>query len=86
LSHFKGILSAEKLVEYLALPLLLQDKITIDKCNIETIYKIMLRDKKGREGKIKFVLLSSPGVLYLDVEAEKELVIQSLEDGICHFI
>lgn len=86
LSHFKGILSAEKLVEYLALPLLFQDKITIDKCNIETIYKIMLRDKKGREGKIKFVLLSSPGVLYLDVEAEKELVIQSLEDGICHFI
>lgn len=86
LSHFKGILSAEKLVEYLALPLLLQDKITVDKCNIETIYKIMLRDKKGREGKIKFVLISAPGVLYLDVEAEKELVIQSLEDGICHFI
>ena len=86
LSHFKGILSAEKLIEYLALPLLLQDKITIDKCNIETIYKIMLRDKKGREGKIKFVLLSAPGVLYLDVEAEKELVIQALEDGICHFV
>ena len=86
LSHFKGILSADMLVKYLGLPLLMQDKITVDKCNIETIYKIMLRDKKGREGKIKFVLLSSPGVLYLDVEAEKELVIQALEDGICHFI
>lgn len=86
LSHFKGILSAEKLVEYLSLPLLLQDKITIEKCNIETIYRIMQRDKKSRDGKIKFVLLSSPGVLYLDLEAEKELVIQALEDGISHFV
>lgn len=86
LSHFKGILSAQKLVEYLTLPLSLQEKITIDKCNIETVYKIMQRDKKSREGKIKFVLFSSPGVLYLDFEAEKELVIQALEDGISHFI
>jgi 3-dehydroquinate synthase len=86
LSHYKKILSAGKLVDYLSLPLRLQDKITIDKCNVENVYKIMLRDKKGREGKIKFVLLSAPGSLYLDIEADKELVLQSLEDGISHFI
>ncbi|KAF0150818.1 MAG: 3-dehydroquinate synthase [Ignavibacteria bacterium] len=86
LSYFKGILSAQKLIEYIELPLSLQNRISIDKCNIETVYKIMQRDKKSREGKIKFVLLSSPGVLYLDLEAEKETVITALEDGISHFI
>ena len=86
LSHFKGLMSAQKLIEYLELPLMFQDKINIDKCNLETVYKIMQRDKKSREGKIKFVLLSSPGMLYLDFEAEKEFVIQALEDGVSHFI
>lgn len=86
LSHFKGLIRAQKLIEYLKLPLMFQDKINIDKCNIETVYKIMQRDKKSIKGKIKFVLLSSPGILYLDFEAEKEFVIQALEDGVSHFI
>lgn len=86
LSHFKGMMKAEKLVKYISLPLFLQDRITLDKCNVENIYKVMLRDKKGRDGKTKFVLLSEPGILYLDIEADKDLVIQSLEEGICHFI
>jgi len=86
LSHYKGLVSAQELVKYLELPLSLQNKITIDNCNIESIYKIMLRDKKSREGKIKFVLLSSPGNIYLDFEAEKDFVIQALEDGVSHFV
>ncbi|MEW6652475.1 MAG: 3-dehydroquinate synthase [Bacteroidota bacterium] len=86
LSRLKGLLSAQKLSEYIKLPLSFQNKITIDKCNIETVYKIMQRDKKSREGKIKFVLLSGTGVLYLDFEAEKEFVIKALEDGVSHFI
>jgi 3-dehydroquinate synthetase len=34
----------------------------------------MLHDKKNREGKIKFVLLSGLGKIILDVEANKKAV------------
>ena len=86
LSHQLGFISESQLEKYLVLPLSLQNKIHLDGCNVEAIYKIMLRDKKSREGKIKFVLLTEPGKLLIDVEAEKDQVIKAIEDGVSHFI
>lgn len=86
LSHEVGLIPSSALDKYLTLPLGLRDKIFIESCNVEEIYKIMLRDKKGREGKIKFVLLSEPGKMVIDVEADKEKVIRAIEDGVSLFL
>jgi 3-dehydroquinate synthase len=86
LSNRLGFINSEKLEKYLRLPLALQDKIHLDSCNVETIFNIMLRDKKSREGKIKFVLLTEPGKLLIDVEASREQVIGAIEDGVSCFI
>jgi 3-dehydroquinate synthase len=86
LSNGIGLFSSEKLEKYLELPLTLQSKIQLESCNVESVYKIMLRDKKSREGKMKFVLPAEPGKILIDVEATKEQVIKAIEDGVSLFI
>lgn len=86
LSNQLGFINSITLEKYLLLPLLLQEKIRLESCNVENIFSIMLRDKKSREGKIKFVLLTEPGKLLIDVEATKEQVIKSIEEGVSYFI
>ncbi len=44
------------------------------------LYSIMLNDKKNRDGKIKFVLPIDFGEIALDVEADKSLVFEVLEE------
>jgi 3-dehydroquinate synthetase len=45
----------------------------------EKLYEIMFNDKKNREGKIKFVLVKDIGEVLIDVEADKESVIDAIE-------
>jgi len=72
LSNKLGFLSEEKLNTYIKLPLkiILSSKFT--GLNKNNLYKIMQHDKKNRNGKIKFVLISEIGKLLLDVEAGKK--------------
>jgi len=86
LSNEMGLIAETYLDKYLELPLALREKIRIDKCNVVEIYKIMLRDKKGRGGKIKFVLLTQPGKILIDVEADEEKVIRAIENGVSLFV
>ncbi len=50
---------------------------TVDK---ENLFKIMKSDKKNRNGKIKFVLVSDIGEILIDVESEKKDVFYAIEN------
>ncbi len=80
LSNILNLLSEEKLNKLLSLPLKLKIPGSLKNLDNETLYKIMLHDKKNRNGKIKFVLLSDIGKLLLDVEAGKKKVFKALDN------
>ncbi len=86
LSHQIGLLSVQQREKYLSLPLMLRQQITVKKFSAEKIYDIMKRDKKGKENKIKFVLLKEIGKLLIDVEAEKKKVVNSINIALQYFI
>lgn len=86
LSNKIGLLSDKSLAEYLSLIVLFSDKIKIENLNIARCYGIMKRDKKNKNDKIKFVLLSGAGKLMVDVEASKEDVFYAYNNGIQYFI
>ncbi len=79
LSNIIGILSDDNLTALLKLPTRLKLSSKFMNLNKENLYKIMLRDKKNKGGKIKFVLLSNIGQLLLDVEADKNDVFKAIE-------
>ena len=54
--------------------------------DLNIMLNVMSRDKKNRNGKIKFVLPVSPGEVVLDVEAEKNNVIEAIFRGIEPFV
>ena len=72
LSNRLGFLSDEDLDSYLTMPLKVKLPVKLQGLNKNNLYNIMLHDKKNRNGKIKFVLLSKIGNLLLDVEANKK--------------
>ncbi len=86
LSNLLGLISKKELKKYLELLLLFRNNISIDKVNTNSIFKIMQRDKKNRNGKIKFVLVKQLGNILIDVEADKNFVVNSLEKGLSLFI
>ena len=86
LSKRIGLLEKSLFNEYISLPLALKDKISLNNFNTEHIYEIMKRDKKGRDQKIKFVLLKEIGNLVIDVEVEENDILQSIQQGINYFI
>ena len=63
----------------LELPLKFQPSIKIKNINKEDIFRIMIYDKKNREGKIKFILLKNFGEILIDVSVDKKSVFKSLE-------
>ena len=79
LSNKMGVLSRKKLIKYLELPGKFRLKNTLQDMDFEKIYEIMLADKKNRNGKIKFVLLSDLGKILLDVEAGKRDILYAFE-------
>lgn len=86
LSRRIGLLDEKLFGEYIKLPLLLKDKITLKVFDSARIYEIMKRDKKGRNHKIKFVLLQDVGNVLIDVEVDQDEVMQSIQQGMNYFI
>ena len=79
LSNKIGVLSRRKLSRYLELPGKFRLKNILDELDFEELYQIMLTDKKNRNGKINFVLLSDLGKILLDVEAGKRDILYAFE-------
>jgi 3-dehydroquinate synthase len=78
LSHRRGLLSDALLETYLKLPLGISLSNKLKSFDTASTYKIMFSDKKNRDGKIKFVLISGIGEILVDTEAEKDDVIYAL--------
>ena len=78
LSNKIGLLNKYKLDEFLTLPLRVKLPRQLKNLNKEILYNIMLHDKKNRNEKIKFVLISDIGKIIIDVEADKNDVIKAI--------
>ncbi len=79
LSHQIGIITGERLEDYLKLPAMIKLPAKVTGLKLVDIYSIMLHDKKNREGKIKFVLIAGTGKIIPDIEATKDKVYESLQ-------
>ncbi|MFC2083491.1 3-dehydroquinate synthase [Bacteroidota bacterium] len=82
LSKRLGILADEKLKYCLTLLRKFEGQIKIKAVDKRKVYSIMFRDKKNRDGKIKFVLLKDVGEIIVDVQASKDDIYYSLSEGI----
>lgn len=82
LSFKIGLITKSKMDELIELIYLFKDKINIGKIDFDNAISIMRRDKKNRDGEIKFVLIQDVGNIVLDVEASQDDVIYALESGI----
>ncbi len=78
LSNKIGLLSKSKLDNFLDLALKVKLPLKLKGLNKEELFSIMLHDKKNRNEKIKFVLISDLGKIILDAEANKEDVLASI--------
>jgi len=85
LSKRIGILNDKLFREFIELPLMFKNKIAIGNVDAVRIYDIMKRDKKGRDEKIKFVLIKNIGNVLIDVEANEADVLSSIQQGIGYF-
>jgi 3-dehydroquinate synthase len=79
LSNKIGLLTRNKLIRYLDLPGKFRLKNVLNNLNFDVIYDNMFADKKNRDGKINFVLLSDLGKILLDVEAGKRDILYAYE-------
>jgi len=82
LSNKLGLMKKSKMDELLELIYLFKNEIKFGKINFDNAISIMQRDKKNRNGKIKFVLLQDVGNILLDVEASRNDIIYALKKGI----
>ena len=78
LSNNTGLLKTSTLTDLISLPLKIKIPAKIKGLEKEDLFNIMLHDKKNRNERIKFVLLSGIGKIILDAEAGKKEVFQSL--------
>ena len=86
LSNKIGLMNDEILVENLSMIVKFSEKIKLGKINPGRAFEIMKRDKKNKDEIIKFVLISSAGKIFTDMEASKQDVIYALTNGIQYFI
>jgi 3-dehydroquinate synthase len=85
LSNEKGLLKESLLLTYLQLFDEVKDKIKIKGLDKKKIINAMKKDKKNRDGKIKFVLIKEIGNLILDVEADNKQINNALNNAIKFF-
>ncbi len=85
LSNKLGLMNDKYLENYLSLIIEFRDEIKLKKYNSESIYNIMLRDKKNKKGSINFVLIEKAGKLVIDAEADKMAVLNSIKNGLQYF-
>ncbi len=77
-----GLIKKQKMLELLKLISLFKNEIKIENINLKKAISVMQRDKKNRDGKIKFVLLKDVGNIVLDVEASHNDITYALEKGL----
>ena len=86
LSNKLGILNSKLLKEYLSTILKLRNQVKLPIFYPVKIYEIMKRDKKTANEVIKFVLIKESGDILVDVEAPANLVLESINSGLNHFL
>ncbi|MGD8780396.1 MAG: 3-dehydroquinate synthase [Ignavibacteria bacterium] len=80
-----SLLTRERFNRYSLLINKFAGKIKIKKYDAANMYKIMLKDKKNRDGKIKFVLMKRVGEILIDIEADKKEIINAIHNGLKTF-
>jgi 3-dehydroquinate synthase len=79
LSNRIGLLPENRLITYLRLPLKVKLPRIIKKVDYADIVNAMKDDKKNKDGKINFVLLSEIGSLLIDISVKKEDIYYALD-------
>lgn len=79
LSEEIGILDNIKLNEYLKFIYPMKKYINIEEPDTKKLLDIMSRDKKNKDGKIKFVLLNGVGNIAINIEAERIQVEKAID-------
>lgn len=82
LSYRLELISNSKMANLLELIYRFKDEISFGEINFDNAISVMQRDKKNRDGKIRFVLLKDVGNIILDVEASRNDIIYALEESI----
>ncbi|PID60705.1 MAG: 3-dehydroquinate synthase [Ignavibacteriae bacterium] len=85
LAGFMNILSQKSFIEFNNFLKRFNEKIKIKSFDKDSMYKTMLRDKKNRSNKIKFVLMKEIGNLITDIPADKILINNAITKGIVDF-
>jgi 3-dehydroquinate synthase len=80
LSYKKGLISENDLKYYLSLPVRVKLPKQLKEPGMDDLLNVMLHDKKNREGKIKFVLVSGLGRIILDAEADKKDIAYAINE------
>lgn len=79
LSKKTGILNKSRMTEYLSLPLTIHLPYALQNLNDENMVNIMQQDKKSRDGKINFVLMTEAGSILIDVKTGKNNILYSID-------
>lgn len=80
LSNKTGLLSRDLYNEYLSFLKKFVIRKSFNNLDKNKLYSSMLKDKKNRNGRIKFVLLHKTGEIVVDIEAEKDDVMFTLNE------
>lgn len=79
LSNKLGVLDNDKLDKFSCLINKFKLSLNIHRMDKDKLYNAMLKDKKNKQGKIKFVLIKDVGQILTDVEASGSDVLYALE-------
>ena len=79
LSNKTGILKKNRMIEYLSLPLKIHLPQILQNLDEKNMVNIMQLDKKSRNGKINFVLISEPGNILIDVKTVENNILYSID-------
>ena len=85
LSNKLGVLDNDKLQKFSELIKKFKISLNIRKMDKDNLYNAMLKDKKNRLGKIKFILIKDVGQILTDVEVSKSDVLYALENFNSYF-
>ena len=86
LSYRMGVLNYKNFEQSLSLIDSVRRYIIIPPVEAGILYDIMERDKKNRNGKIKFIAIKNTGNVYIDFESTKDVVILAIEDALSFFL
>ena len=81
-----GLMTKKCFDEEIKIISLIKDRIKLPPVKPEALYSAMLSDKKNREGRIKFILIKGRGKVFIDVEAERGEVLDSINSAYDYFL